>query len=89
MTFRLRVRDVFTLTGRGTSVVGYIEQGSVQVGDLLRVERTGAASLLKDFGGARDAGWKPGDTAPVGLVLPDLDLMDLAEGDVLVTDASA
>lgn len=84
MTFRLVVRDVFAIAGRGTSVVGYIEGGSVQIGDVLTVERTGASSVLRDFGGVRDAAWKPGDAAAVGLVLPDLDLDDVAAGDHLL-----
>jgi selenocysteine-specific translation elongation factor len=33
--------EAFTLTGRGTTVVGRIESGAVQVGDLLRLERGG------------------------------------------------
>lgn len=88
MTFRLAVRDVFDITGRGTAVVGYIECGSVQVGDQLLVERTGMTAVLRDFGGVREAAWKPADDATVGLVLPDLAFTDVTAGDVLISATS-
>lgn len=87
VAFRLRVKDTFTLTGRGSAVVGYIEHGEVNVGDALVVERTGSRAVVRDVGGVREASWRPGDAAPIGLVLPGLDLATVQKGDFLVAAA--
>ena len=84
MTFRLRVRDVFDLSGRGTAVVGFIESGEVSVGDELRVEGSAAAATVAAVEGVRDAAWTPDLPPPVGLVVPAFSLGDLRPGDVLV-----
>jgi translation elongation factor EF-Tu-like GTPase len=84
--FRFRVREAFTLTGRGTVVAGYIESGELRAGDHLVLihgdERIpvvcqGASPL-------REAGWLPGDSVLVGLSIPDLPA-ERAAADDLVT----
>ena len=85
--FRFRVASAFSLTGRGTVVLGYIEAGTFSVGDRLRVDRQGGpVGVCEDWGGTRMADWTPGDPVLVGLKRPALARDDVSEGDFLVSD---
>ena len=83
MNFRLTVRDVFTLADRGTVVIGYIDDGSVTAGDWVEVARSGVRVAVSSVEGVRDADWRPGDPAAIGLLVPRLALADVAPGDEL------
>ncbi|WP_327139032.1 hypothetical protein [Nocardia sp. NBC_01327] len=90
MQFRFLVDSVFTITGRGTAVIGVIEAGTVSIGDLLRVIKAdgkpGPAATCRAIEGVYRAGRNPGDPAPVGLIVPELQKNDLAPGDLLITE---
>jgi hypothetical protein len=84
--FRFIAEEAFSLTGRGTTVIGSIASGAVAVGDLLRFE---GESVIPPFvcegvSGVRVADWKPDRPATVALLLPTLDKGQVVPGDVLV-----
>jgi selenocysteine-specific translation elongation factor len=82
MSFQFTVRNVFTLTGRGTVVLGRIDAGLVNVGDSLQVERTGQSVLVKSIESVRDK--HSGTPQPsVGLMIGDVPVSALVAGDVL------
>ena len=37
-SFRMTIQDVFAIRGRGTVVTGQIESGTLQVGDVIKIE---------------------------------------------------
>ena len=37
-SFRMTIQDVFAIKGRGTVVTGQVESGTLQVGDVVKVE---------------------------------------------------
>ena len=85
--FRFRVQQAFVLTGRGTVVAGYIEQGAGHVGSRLRLVRGlgGPTCALANVASMRVANWKAGDPVLVGLLLPELDATQVAAGDFIVS----
>ncbi len=89
--FRFRVDDVFAITGRGTVVAGFIEQGAVRAGDRLRLIRSdgteGPVVVCRSVEFADRSGWRPGDPVTVGLIVPDLSGHDATRGDVLAGEA--
>jgi translation elongation factor EF-Tu-like GTPase len=80
-----RVHDAFVVTGRGTTVVGYIERGPVRDGDSLRLMRQGTQRIVRCEGVSpvRVANWQPGDPVLVGLLLPELAPDDVSTNDTL------
>jgi translation elongation factor EF-Tu-like GTPase len=86
--FRFVVKEAFTLTGRGTTVVGRIEAGVVHVGDLLRLEREGNGRTFacEGISGVRVADWHPDEPATVALLVPSLDKTDIQPGDVFLVN---
>lgn len=87
-TFRFRISEAFTLTGRGTVVMGDIEQGDVRTGDTLRFVH---GDLTRDVTcrgvtSPRIPDWKPGDPVTIALLVPDLDKTEVAPGDFLLGD---
>jgi translation elongation factor EF-Tu-like GTPase len=89
--FRFRIDDVFTITGRGTVVAGFIEQGAVRAGDCLQLIRGdgtgGPVAVCRSVEFVDRSGWRPGDPVIVGLIVPDLSGHDAARGDMLVGEA--
>jgi translation elongation factor EF-Tu-like GTPase len=89
--FQFRIHDVFAITGRGTVVAGFIEQGAVRVGDRLRFIRgdgtEGPVVVCRSVEFVDRSGWRPGDPVTVGLIVPDLSGHDAARGDMLVGEA--
>lgn len=89
--FRFKIDDVFAITGRGTAVAGFIEQGAVLAGDRLRLLRSdgteGPVVVCRSVEFADRPGWRPGDPVTVGLIVPDLSGHDAARGDVLSGEA--
>lgn len=84
--FHITVQDVFTITGRGTVIVGQVESGSVHVGDNVTLKRldgstrnvtvTGIEMFRKVMNVAQT-----GDN--VGILLRGLTKDDISKGDVL------
>jgi elongation factor Tu len=89
--FRFRIDGVFTIAGRGTVVVGFIEQGAVRAGDRLQLIRgdgtEGPVVVCRSVEFVDRSGWRPGDPVTVGLIVPDLSGHDAARGDMLVGEA--
>jgi translation elongation factor EF-Tu-like GTPase len=83
--FRFRVREAFDLAGRGTTVVGYIESGSVRAGDDLSIGEGDRRRTVRcaDVAGIREADWQPGEDAAVGLLIPELAVADVSPGQFL------
>lgn len=84
--FRFVADVAFTLTGRGTTVVGRIESGVVHVGDLLRLERGGRVAnfACEGVSGVRMSEWRPGEPQTVALLVPALNKADVQQGDVFL-----
>ena len=89
-SLRFIVRRSFTLSGRGTVALGYIETGAVQVGDelvLLHDDERRTVTCEGIGGGVRVRDWNLSDPAPILLMLPELQPEQLAPGDVIVSAA--
>lgn len=90
--FRFRIDHIFTITGRGTAVIGFIEQGVVRTGDRLRLVcgdgAEGPAVVCTSVDVPRKVGWRPGDPVAVGLLVPDLGRHDAVRGDILIGEES-
>jgi elongation factor Tu len=84
--FQMTVEDVFSIRGRGTVVTGKIEQGVLQVGDVVELRgtydtREVVVTAIEMFRkNVEQAG--PGDN--VGLVLGDIIKDEVSRGDELV-----
>lgn len=84
--FRIKVEDVFTITGRGTVITGRVECGSVKIGDIVTLRRTDGSSRevaitgIEMFRKMLDMATQ-GDN--VGLLLGGLTRNDVGRGDVL------
>lgn len=89
--FRFRIDAVFTITGRGTAVSGFIEPGAVRAGDRLRLIRgdgsEGPVVVCRSVEFVDRSGWRPGDPVTVGLIVPDLSGPDAGRGDMLAGEA--
>src|SRR5580700_9215189 len=82
--FRFAVESVFTITGRGTAVIGYIQVGTIRTGDMLKIIREGEDLTTKCTGveSVYSGQLAPEDPVPVGLLL-DLDRSQIAAGDMM------
>jgi translation elongation factor EF-Tu-like GTPase len=86
--FKLRVEDVFSITGRGTVVTGRVLAGVVRVDDEVGVQRSGAEVLrtvvtgVEMFRRITDQA-AAGDN--VGLLLRGVGGSDVQQGDVLTS----
>lgn len=84
--FRMVVKDVFVIPGRGASVTGTVEAGTVRVGGQVTVERAGqaAGSLvitgIELYGKTTDVA-TAGDST--GLLFRDVARKQIVRGDVL------
>ena len=85
--FCFAVEDVFTITGRGTVVVGAVETGSVQTGDVLTLQRMDGTTrtvtvvgleLFRKMVSVASAG------DHVGMLLRNVKREEVAAGDMLV-----
>jgi elongation factor Tu len=85
--FRMTVEDVFSIAKRGTVVTGRIEQGTLNIGDEVLIQRgnkerkavvTGIEMFRKTLNQAT-----VGDN--VGILLKDISRQDVQHGDVLVS----
>ena len=80
-SFLMLVEDVFTISGRGTVIVGKISQGTVNVGDTVKIGSltttvTGLEMFRKQINSASE-----GDT--VGMILDQIDRSQIFAGDVI------
>jgi translation elongation factor EF-Tu-like GTPase len=85
--FRFTVDAVFSITGRGTAIIGFIEAGTIRVGDMLRVIKGDGdlTTRCKGVESVRQASWTPGDPVPVGLLV-DLARSEVKAGDVIAKE---
>ena len=86
--FRMTIHDVFTITGRGTVIVGTIESGVTRPGDTLRINAFGDSIDARVLG--IEMACRPGvDPATrrddrVGLLLGDVSAEQIEPGQVAV-----
>lgn len=77
---RFRIESAFTLTGRGTVVLGEIEAGEVRVGDALRVAGTDVTFTCAGISAVRTTDARP----LVGLLTsPGLEPAEFPPGSVI------
>ena len=79
--FRLVVREVFTITGRGLVAAGSIESGAIRTGEVVNVVHEGRVQSVECRGVEIIRTIRPLDYVPVGLLLPELTKDDVAAGD--------
>ena len=85
-SFRIVVQDVFTITGRGTVIVGQVESGSVRTGDTVTLQRLNGETQnvtvtgIEQFRKIVDIA-NTGDN--VGILLRGITKNDISKGDVL------
>lgn len=88
---RFHVEHVFKITGRGTTVIGYIETGRVAVGDRLRVVRAdgeaGRSAVCTGVEDVRMTERNPEQPVPIGLIIPGFQISDIESGDFIVRAA--
>ncbi|MFL7790538.1 MAG: EF-Tu/IF-2/RF-3 family GTPase [Anaerolineae bacterium] len=82
----MNIEDVFAIRGRGTVVVGQIESGTLQIGDVVKIEtqvdtlETIVTGIEKFRRRLKQA--SAGEN--VGVLLRDVAKEDLQRGDVLI-----
>ncbi len=84
--FRLVVEDTFSITGRGTVIVGEVESGTVSVGDEVMLKRIDGSSRKVAVVGIeqfRKMTQKASAGDKVGILLRGLTKNDIGKGDVL------
>ena len=81
--FRFIVREAFTITGRGTVVMGFVDAGRIHVGDDLALVHDDTARIVR-CRGVEMVNRKPYRSPPdLGLLIPELAPTDVRAGDVL------
>ncbi len=86
--FRFRVESSFSVSGRGTAVIGTIVAGTVRVGDRLRLigpDVVLTSPCVHVDAAPRVTGRAPDSPPAVALVVPDFDAGAIAEGDELAS----
>jgi len=85
--FRFTVDAVFSITGRGTAIVGFIEAGPIRTGDTLRIIREDGdlTTTCNGVEGVYRRSRALGEPAPVGLLVK-LAPTEIKAGDVIVED---
>lgn len=84
--FRITVEDTFSITGRGTVIVGKIESGAVNVGDevtLLRLDGSSCKVVITGIEQFRKMKNSAAAGDNVGLLLRGLTKNDIGKGDIL------
>ena len=85
-SFRMTIQDVFAIRGRGTVVIGQVESGVLQIGDVVKIEtqvdtiETIVTGIEKFRRRLKQA--SAGEN--VGVFLRDVAKEDLQRGDVLL-----
>ena len=82
-SFLMSVMDVFTITGRGTVVVGKVEDGGIGLNEEVKISRTGRTTTVSgiemfrkqlDYAQAGDE---------IGLLLRDISREEIQSGDII------
>ena len=86
--FRMQVKDVFQISGRGLLVTGRIDAGSVSVGDeMVLVQKTGGEREVTVTGIESFGNKQPDEMATrgddVGLLLDGISKKEISKGDPL------
>jgi selenocysteine-specific translation elongation factor len=91
--FHMRVDACFTITGRGTVVVGEVLSGIVRTGDALVLEHAGTERTVTCRGVEMISVNRSRDGAPtyapIGLLLHDVEKFDPVDGDLVRAVESA
>jgi len=84
--FRMTVKDVFRLAGRGTVVTGQIERGTLNVGDELSFQRDGLSkkTVVTGIEQFRKQLQQANAGDNVGVLLGNVEKSEIQPGDVLV-----
>ena len=84
--FRMTIQDVFAIRGRGTVVTGQVESGTLQVGDVVKVETQGDTieTLVTSIEMFRRSIDQASAGEHVGVFLRDVAKDDVQRGDVLM-----
>lgn len=87
--FRLKIQDVFSITGRGTVVTGKVEQGMVEVGDTLTLYREGVKQTnltltITGFEGFRRTLDQASTGMEVGMLFRGVSKDNFKKGDLLI-----
>lgn len=83
--FSLRVAGVIAITGRGTTVIGKVEDGQIEAGDAAVVRKpdgTELATQVMTLSTTTDTPAEVGES--VGIVLRDVSKSEVQRGDHLV-----
>ncbi|MFV0394380.1 MAG: EF-Tu/IF-2/RF-3 family GTPase [Coprobacillaceae bacterium] len=84
--FEMKIEDVFSITGRGTVVTGKVTKGTVIVGDVIKIKRTGKEELTVQVKGI-EAFRKLLNSAEVGdnigVLIAAKKASELTRGDIL------
>jgi elongation factor Tu len=82
--FRMTVRDVFVIRGRGAVATGRVEYGELRVGDKVRINegRDAKVDAIEAFRKKLDAA-RVGDE--IGVLFSKLSRSDIAAGDVITS----
>jgi len=85
---RFRVTAVFTITGRGLVAAGVAESGTLPFkGDRVSVSHNGLTREVTCGGVEWMRVSPPADPATVGMLLPELAVNEVEEGDVITAPA--
>lgn len=85
--FRITVEDVFSVTGRGTVVVGRVESGSIYVGETVTLQRTNGSCrsvMIIGIEMFRKMVQLASTGDQVGILLREISRNEIAAGDILV-----
>lgn len=85
--FRLTVKDVFSIAGRGTVVTGVVSSGEISVGDTVQIVRSGQIILSSRVNGIemfRKICEKAVTGENVGILLNNVNRNQLMRGDILI-----
>jgi translation elongation factor EF-Tu-like GTPase len=81
--FRFLVAAVITIQGRGTTLLGVTQSGSVRIMDRVAVVHEGHHRVVTCRGVEMGNVHPPGDPRTIGLLLPELDPSEVADGDLV------
>jgi elongation factor Tu len=85
-SFRMTIQDVFAIRGRGTAVIGQVESGTLQIGDVVKIKTQvdTIESIVTGIEKFRRRLKQASAGENVGVFLRDVTKEDLQRGDVLI-----
>ena len=89
-SFRMSIEDVFAIRGRGTVVIGQVESGTLQIGDVVKIETQGDTieTVVTGIEKFRRRLKQASEGDNVGVLLHDVAKEDVQRGDVLIGTGS-